>query len=74
MGIAAILVMWPRAFEDAFVSPFQGGSTWNLTSIGLVVTEEKKLKNMNPRDLDQGQWMTLTFDIHKGWRKIIWTN
>ena len=55
MGMAAILVMWPGPFEQAFLSPSQGGSTWNLASIGLVVIEEKKFKTLNLRDLDQGQ-------------------
>ena len=34
-----------------------GGSIWNLASIGLAVSEQKKFA------LDKGQWMTLTFDI-----------
>ena len=44
MGMAAILVMWPGPFEQAFISPSQGGSTLNLASIGLVIIEEKKFK------------------------------
>ena len=40
MGMAAILVMWPGPFEQTFVPPSQGGSTWNLALIGLVVSEE----------------------------------
>ena len=51
MGMAAILVMWPGPFEHAFVPPFQGGSTWNLASNGLVVIEEKKFKILNLSDL-----------------------
>ena len=31
MGKAATLVMWPGPFEQIFVTPSQGGSTWNLT-------------------------------------------
>ena len=58
MGMVAIFVMWPGSFEKAFVPPSQGGSIWNLASIGLVVIEEKN-------DLDQGQSMTLTFGTHK---------
>ena len=65
MDMAAILIMWPRPFEHAFVPPSQAALTWNLASNGLVVIEEKKLKILNPRDLDQGQWMTLTFGTHK---------
>ena len=63
MDMVATLVMWPGPFEQAFDPPSQWGSTWNLASIGLVVIEEKKLKIL--RDLDQGQWMTLTFGTHK---------
>ena len=40
MGMAAILVVWRGPFEQTFVPPSQGGSTWNLTSIGPVVSEE----------------------------------
>ena len=46
MGMAAILVKWPEPFEQAFVPPSQGGSTWNFASIGQVVIEEKKFKNI----------------------------
>ena len=46
MGMVAIFVMWPGPFEQASVPPSQGGSTWNLASIGLVVIEEKKFKNI----------------------------
>ena len=44
MGMAAILVMWPGPFEQTFVPPSQGDSTWNLASIGPVVSEEKMFK------------------------------
>ena len=65
MGMAAILLMWPRPFEQASILPSQWGFTWNLASIGLMVIEEKKLKILNLRDLDQGQWMTLAFGTYK---------
>ena len=45
MGTAAIFVMWPGPFEEALVPLSQGGSTWNLASMGLVVIEEKKFEN-----------------------------
>ena len=38
IGMAAILVMWPGPFEQTFVPP---SLRWKLTSIGLVVPEEK---------------------------------
>ena len=47
MGMAAILVMWPGRFEQTFVLPSQGGSIWNLVSIGLVVSEEKMFENVD---------------------------
>ena len=39
MGMVAILVMWPKPCEQAFISPFQEGLIWNSASIGLVVIE-----------------------------------
>ena len=45
MGVAAILVMWPRCPEQTFVPPTHGGSTWNLASIGSAVLEKKSFEN-----------------------------
>ena len=47
MGMAAILVMWHVPFEETFVSLSQGGSTWNLASIGPVVSEEKMFEKVD---------------------------
>ena len=47
MGMAAILVMWPGPFEQTFVPPSPGASTWNLASIGPVVSEEKMFENVD---------------------------
>ena len=47
IGMAAILVMWPGPFEQTFVPPSQGGSIWNLASIGPVVSEEKMFENVD---------------------------
>ena len=49
MGVAAILVMWPRPFEQTFVPPSLGASIWNLSSIGPVVSEEKMFENVDGR-------------------------
>ena len=66
MGIMAILVMWPGPFEQTFIPPSQSGSTWHLASVGLLVIEKKKFKNIeSSSDLDQGQWITLTFGTLK---------
>ena len=40
MGMVAILVMWLRPLEQTFVPPSHGGSIWNLTLIGPVVSVE----------------------------------
>ena len=47
MDIAAILVMWPGPFEQTFVPPSHGGSIWNMTLIGPVVSEEKMFKSVD---------------------------
>ena len=47
IGMAAILVMWPGPFEQTLVPPSQGGSIWNLASIGPVVSEEKMFENVD---------------------------
>ena len=38
--IAAILVNGQRQFQQSFVSPTYGGSTWNLSKIGSAASEE----------------------------------
>ena len=53
MGMAAILVMWPKPHMQTFVPPSHGASTWNLTSIGPVVPEEKTFENVNTRHTDR---------------------
>ena len=47
MGMAATLVMWPGPFEQTFDPPVQEGATWNLASIGQVVSEEKMFENID---------------------------
>ena len=47
MGMAATLVMWPGPLEQTFVPSSQGGSIWNLASIGPVVSEEKMFENVD---------------------------
>ena len=41
MGMTAILVMWPRLFEQTFIPPSHEGSIWNLTLTGQEVSDEK---------------------------------
>ena len=68
MGIAAILVMWPALSENAFVPQFQGGSTWNSASIGLVVIEEKKFKNIESErfgpKVNEWPWPLIFIKVH----------
>ena len=45
MGVAAILVMWPRPREQTFFPPSYWGSIWNLALIGPVVLEKKIFEN-----------------------------
>ena len=44
MGMAAILVMWPRPFEQLFFPKGPEDCIWNLVAIGLVVSEEKSFE------------------------------
>ena len=45
MGMAAIFVKWPGPHEQTINPPSHGRSTWNPTSIGPVVSEEKMFEN-----------------------------
>ena len=47
MGMAAILVMFPRHYEQIFVPPPHVGYTYNLVSIGLAVSEEMSFSNVD---------------------------
>ena len=47
MSMAATLVMWPEPVEQTFIPPSHGGSVWNLTLIGPVVSEEKMFENVD---------------------------
>ena len=56
MGMAAILVMWPRPCEHTFVPPSHWGSIWNLALIGQAVLE-KKISENGGRRTDDGPWL-----------------
>ena len=45
MGVAAILVMWPRPREQTFFPPSHWGSIWNLALTGPAVLEKKIFEN-----------------------------
>ena len=52
MGMAAMLVMWPRSFEQLFFPKGPGGCIWNLVAIGLVVSEKKSFETVDGRRTD----------------------
>ena len=52
MGMAAMLVMWPRPFEQLFFPKGPGGCIWNLVAIGPVVSEEKSFEIVDGRGTD----------------------
>ena len=52
MGMAAMLVMWPRPprpFEQFFFPKVPGGCIWNLVAIGPVVSQEKSFEIVDAR-------------------------
>ena len=53
MGMAAMLVMWPRPFEQLFFPKGPGGCIWNLVAIGPVVSEEKSFEIVDGRRKDR---------------------
>ena len=65
MGMAAILVMWPGPFEQTFVPPSHGGLKFGFNRPSSFLGKEV-LKCWIWVTLDQGQWMTLAFDIYVG--------
>ena len=52
MGMAAMLVMWPRSFEQLFFPKGPGGCIWNLVAIGPVVSEEESFEIVDGRTTD----------------------
>ena len=57
MGMAAMLVMWPRSFEQLFFPKGPGGCIWNLVAIDPAVSEEKLFEIVDGRTTDDG-WTT----------------
>ena len=53
MGMAAMLVMWPRPFEQFFFPKGPGGCIWNLAAISPVVSEEKSFEIVDERRTDR---------------------
>ena len=63
IAMVAILVMWPRPFEQTFVSPSHRSSIWNLTLIGPMVPEEKMLKECGQRRTTTEAYMYLSYKL-----------
>ena len=55
MSMAAMLVMWPRLFEQIFFPKGPGGCIWNLVAIGPVVSEEKSFEIVDGRRTTDGR-------------------
>ena len=53
MGMAAMLVMWPRPFEQLFFPKGPGGCIWNLVAIRPVVSEEKSFEIVEGRRMTE---------------------
>ena len=49
MGMASMLVMWPRPFEQFFFPKGPGGCIWNLVAISPVVSQEKSFEIVDRR-------------------------
>ena len=70
MGMVAIFVMWHRPVEQIFIPLSHGGSMWNLVSIGLEVSKEKKFENVNLSDLG---WRSMNdLDLWYSYRFMYW--
>ena len=52
MGMVAILVMWPRLFEQLFFPKGPGVYIWNLVATGTVDLEERS------SEIVDGRWTT----------------
>ena len=73
MGMAAMLVMWPRSFEQLFFPKGPGGCIWNLVAIGPVVSEEKSFEIVDGRTTDNGAclYYKLPRSLRLRWAKKI---
>ena len=78
MGMAAILVMWPKPFEQLFVPPIPGGYIWNLVTIGPVVSEEKSFEIVDGRRTTTDDGACLYYKLPRSlrlrWAKNLDTN
>ena len=71
MGMAANLVRWNHLIKLSFPHPMEAPLKIWLQSVKQFL-RKKKWKCWIWVSLDQGQWMTLTFDIHIGsWTHLV---
>ena len=75
MGMAAMMVMWPRSFEQLFFPKGPGGCIWNLVAIRPVVSEEKSFEIVDGRTTDNGAclYYKLPRSLRLRWAKKIWS-
>ena len=68
LSMAAILVMWHKPFVLSFILSSHEGSTWIWHGFNRpsVFWGKEVWKCWIWVSLDKCQWMTFTFDIHKG--------
>ena len=68
MSMVAILVIWHKPFELTFIPPSHGKSTWNLASIGLAVSKEKKFENVESEwpwtKVNEWSWPLTFTNVH----------
>ena len=68
MGMAAILVMWPRSAEQTFVPPSHGGSVWSLTLVGSAVSGKmikecgRQIPDADGRTTEPALYYKLTYE------------
>ena len=80
MGMAAMLVMWPRSFEQLFFPKGPGGCIWNLVAISPVVSEEKSFEIVDGRRTDGRRttdngaclYYKLPRSLRLRWAKNVW--
>ena len=63
--MAAILVMWPKPLELTSIPPTHEAPIEIWLQWALPLLRKRSSKILNLSDLDQSQWMTLTFGTHK---------
>ena len=66
MGMPVILFMWPGSFEQTFIPHPMDAPHEIWLQLAQRFLKKRSLKCWIWETLDEGQWLTLTFDIQKG--------